>query len=91
MFLGSFLVGFGPILAVAPSAHADSTVTVMTRNVYLGADVGAALALIPDMPAAAQSLWDQLRATDIRLGAPALAREIVASKPDVLGMQEVAS
>ena len=39
MFLGTFLVGFGPILAVAPSAHADSTVTVMTRNVYLGADV----------------------------------------------------
>jgi endonuclease/exonuclease/phosphatase family metal-dependent hydrolase len=91
LLVGSFLAGFGPVLAAAPSAQADSTVTVMTRNVYLGADVGAALSLIPDMPGAAQSLWDQLRATDIIARAPALAREIVAAKPDVLGMQEVAS
>jgi hypothetical protein len=91
LLVGSFLAGFGPVLAAAPSAQADSTVTVMTRNVYLGADVGAALSLIPDMPGAAQSLWDQLRATDIIARTPALAREIVAAKPDVLGMQEVAS
>ena len=91
LLLGATLIGLGPILAVAPSAQADSTVTVMTRNVYLGADVAAALSLIPDMPAAAQSLWDQLRATDINVRAPALAREIIAARPDVLGMQEVAS
>lgn len=89
--LGSTLLGLGPVLAAAPSAHADSTVTVMTRNVYLGADVSAALSLIPSMPAAAQSLWDQMRATDISSRASALAREIVASRPDVLGMQEVAT
>ena len=91
ILLGSTLLGFGPALATAPSAHADSAVTVMTRNIYLGADVSAALALIPAMPAAAQSLWDQMRATDISSRAPALAHEIVTARPDVLGMQEVAT
>lgn len=60
----------------------------MTRNLYLGADVTEALSLIPDMPAAAQSLWDQVAATDFTARVPLLAREAAAAKPAVIGIQE---
>ena len=36
-------------------------ITVMSRNIYLGADVGVALDLIPNFPAAAQFMWDQMK------------------------------
>ena len=45
------------ILIAAPiaPAHADEeSFTVMSRNIYLGADVGVALELIPNLPDAAQ-------------------------------------
>ena len=38
---------------IPAQADADATVTVVSRNIYLGADVGSALELLPDMPAAA--------------------------------------
>ena len=49
----------------SPTAHAaDANVKVMSRNIYLGADVGVAMKLIPDFKAAAQFMWDQVAATD---------------------------
>lgn len=67
----------------------DSTeVTVLSRNIYLGADVGVALELIPDLPAAAQFMWDQVAATDFSRRAPVLARELTSLKPDVVAIQE---
>lgn len=74
----------------AAAAQTDATVevTVMTRNLYLGADVGPALALIPDLAAAGQFLWDQMRITDFERRAPALAAEVAASRPHVIGLQE---
>ena len=60
------------MLAPTTSAHADvPQITVMTRNLYLGADVGVAMELIPNLPAAAQFMWDQVRATDFNKRAPA--------------------
>ena len=70
-------------------AQAESpTVTVMTRNLYLGADVGVAMDLIPNLSAAAQFMWDQVKQTNFNKRAPRLAAEVVASRPDVVGIQE---
>jgi endonuclease/exonuclease/phosphatase family metal-dependent hydrolase len=67
---------------------AEETITVMSRNIYLGADVGVALDLIPDMPAAAQFMWDQVNKNDFSKRSIALAAEIKEYKPDVIGLQE---
>jgi endonuclease/exonuclease/phosphatase family metal-dependent hydrolase len=63
-------------------------VTVMSRNIYLGADVGVALELIPNFPKAAQFMWDQVKATDFNKRARKLAAEAAAEKPDLIGVQE---
>jgi len=75
-------------VVAAPPASADEEVVVMTRNLYLGADVAEALALIPDMAGAAQSLWDQVAATDFTARVPLLAQEAADARPAVIGIQE---
>lgn len=77
-----------PLGAAAPAQAADTDIVVMTRNLYLGADVAEALSLIPDMSAAAQSLWDQVAATDFTARVPLLAQEAADAKPAVIGIQE---
>ena len=73
----------------APTVYAESdNLTVMSRNLYLGADVGVALEKIPNFPAAAQFMWNQVRATDFTRRAPLLARQIIDSHADVIGIQE---
>jgi hypothetical protein len=76
------------LIPVVPAHAADTQVKVMTRNLYLGADVGVAMDLIPDLSAAAQFMWDQVKKTDFNKRAPKLAAEVIALKPDVVGMQE---
>ena len=72
-----------------PSAQAsDANLKVMSRNIYLGADVGVAMKLIPDFKAAAQFMWDQVAATDFSKRSPLLAKEIITNKADVVGIQE---
>ncbi|MBI4409358.1 MAG: endonuclease/exonuclease/phosphatase family protein, partial [Gemmatimonadetes bacterium] len=66
-------------------------VTVLTRNLYLGADVdpiiGAqSLAQIPGLAGAA---WATIQATDFPARAQALADEIAATRPHLVGLQEV--
>jgi endonuclease/exonuclease/phosphatase family metal-dependent hydrolase len=72
--------------------------TVMTRNLYLGADLTRAVAVIflpPDQQAQAfvaanttiRAIVDQ---TNFPLRARRLAREIDQRKPDLIGLQEVA-
>lgn len=70
------------------TAHADDSVTVMSRNLYLGADVAVALKLLPDMPAAAQFMWQQVAATDFSKRATVLAQELATNSPDVVALQE---
>jgi endonuclease/exonuclease/phosphatase family metal-dependent hydrolase len=60
----------------------------MSRNLYLGADVGIALEKIPDFSAAAQFMWDQVAATDFKKRAPLLAQEVISNGADVIGLQE---
>ncbi len=74
---------------ITPQAQAtDNHVTVMSRNLYLGADVGVALKLIPDFPAAAQYMWSQVKANDFSQRAPKLAQEAITNNADVIGIQE---
>ena len=78
-----------PITSI-PAAKATEPyqVTVMSRNLYLGADVGVALELIPDFPAAAQFMWNQVKQTDFTKRANKLAAEAALDKPALIGVQE---
>lgn len=71
-----------------PAQANEISFTVMSRNIYLGADVGVALELIPDLPAAAQFMWKQVQATDFSKRKLILAQEIKDQAPDVIGLQE---
>ena len=76
------------LIPVVPAQAAEAQVKVMTRNLYLGSDVGVAMDLIPNLSAAAQFMWDQVKKTDFNKRAPKLAAEVIAKKPDVVGLQE---
>lgn len=77
------------IASLAPAAASESEqVSVLSRNIYLGADVAVALELLPNMPGAAQLMWEQIAATDFNRRAPVLARELADLKPDVVALQE---
>lgn len=87
--LGLLLGGLGGMPVAAPAAGEEPVpVTVMSRNLYLGADVGEALERLPDMPAAAQFMWDQVHATDFPGRAPALAAAAARERPEVIALQE---
>ena len=81
------------------SAQADArkrkkphSVKVMTRNIYLGADLTAA-ANAPDTDTFCEEAGEILRdvtSTNFPLRAKALAAEILSRKPDLVGLQEAA-
>jgi len=62
----------------------------MTRNLYLGADVDAAMRLLPDIAAAAQAMWDHVRQTHFPRRRAVLVAEIRHERPHVIGLQEAA-
>ena len=76
------------LISITPAQAAEKPVTVMSRNLYLGADVGVALELIPDFSAAAQFMWSQVSATDFSKRAPVLAQEVIDNGADIVGLQE---
>ena len=71
------------------------TVTTMSRNLYLGAELGGAIGAVmsgdPDAIVTEVTLaWADVAATDFATRAEALADEIAAARPDVVGLQEAA-
>jgi endonuclease/exonuclease/phosphatase family metal-dependent hydrolase len=72
----------------------EKTVTVMTQNLYLGADVApvvqAALTDPSTVPLAVAEVWAKVRSTDFPARARALAGEIGRTRPDLIGLQEAA-
>jgi endonuclease/exonuclease/phosphatase family metal-dependent hydrolase len=94
--LAAFLAAAVPGAARAerPDDHGgDRRVTVMTRNLYLGADVSPAIAAVasgdPDaIVAAVSQVWANVRFTDFPARARGLAREIDEAQPDLIGLQE---
>ena len=72
-----------------PTANAaPAELTVMSRNIYLGADVGTAMKLLPNFAAAAQFMWDQVKHNDFEKRASKLALEAAREKPELIGIQE---
>jgi endonuclease/exonuclease/phosphatase family metal-dependent hydrolase len=75
--------------AIATRA-ADDEITVMTRNLYQGADLGPVIAA-PTQNAfllAVAAVLNQARATDLRGRMEAIAAEIDEARPDLVGLQE---
>ena len=68
------------------------TVTVMTRNIFLGADLGPALGATgtPEFIAANGAIFAQMQASNMPVRAKGLADEIRKRKPDLVGLQEAA-
>jgi endonuclease/exonuclease/phosphatase family metal-dependent hydrolase len=81
-----------PAPAGAGDGRNDRTVTVMTRNVYFGADLAPAIAArtVPELIAATTHIFAVVQASHIPARAEALAAEIAAAQPDVVGVQEAA-
>lgn len=76
-----------------PGAHGrGKQVDVMTRNLYLGADLGPAIAATtPDALSAANGqILREVVHNDFPTRAKGLAQELLAEKPDLVGLQEVA-
>jgi endonuclease/exonuclease/phosphatase family metal-dependent hydrolase len=66
-------------------------VVVMTRNIYLGADLGplTSATSVQEALAAIPGVIDKVKATDLPERAQALAAEITAAAPELVGLQEV--
>lgn len=75
----------------AAGAADDARLTVMTRNLFVGASVGAAFGARswPELVTAGDAAWAGLERTDFPARADALAEEIAGARPDVVGLQEV--
>ncbi|MFN8160303.1 MAG: endonuclease/exonuclease/phosphatase family protein [Solirubrobacterales bacterium] len=83
-----------PAVAQAKPGHKQkgSTVTVMTRNLYLGADLGPAIGAsgVSDFISKNGQILRDVDTNNFPVRAKGLAREIIQKNPDLVGMQEVA-
>jgi endonuclease/exonuclease/phosphatase family metal-dependent hydrolase len=82
-------------LMLVPVATADAkpaTVKVMTRNLYLGADLtpGVQATSLQQLVDAAGQILHSVDANNFPVRAKGLAQEIRSTKPDIVGLQEVA-
>ena len=77
--------------AVPPIPEPQGPLTVMTWNLYLGADVTPiGLATTPaELRQAVTDVFRQFLATNFSVRVEAIARQIVLKKPDIIGLQEV--
>lgn len=83
-----------PATAAAEQPHpfkGKRQVTVMTRNLYIGADLNPIFAAptIPQLVGAVTVAFLELQATRFPERAQAIAAEIDAERPEVIGLQEV--
>ncbi len=85
-----------PLIALlaAPAAEAKPgpKLTVMTRNIFLGGNIALPIPATSreDFEQRTTQLWQQVQATDFPARAKLLAREVRRTRPDVIGLQEVA-
>lgn len=77
---------------VAQAAKPEGQVKVMSRNIYLGADLTPALEADggTELAIEAQGIWNDVHSTLPAKRAKLQAKEIAEAKPDLVGLQEVA-
>ncbi len=70
---------------------ATDTITVMTRNMYVGADLDIVLAAqsLGEIPGLVAEAWATLQQTNDPERARAMAAEIAQAQPHLVGLQEV--
>lgn len=85
---------FAAVAQAKPAKRAPkgTNVKVMSRNLYLGADLGPAIqsTSTAGFLAANGGILRQVDATNFPVRAKGLAKEILGTEPDLVGMQEVA-
>ncbi len=88
----------GSVTALPAAAKDQPDLTVMTRNIYLGSSLAPAIEIDPADPLAPQKfigavaeIYGTMLFTDFPTRAQALAAEIAATQPDLIGLQEVSN
>jgi len=72
------------------NAGGNKLLTVMTRNLYLGAELTGVFGKSGlDFLLATTDVWRMVQRNDFAVRAEAIAGEIAAARPDVIGLQEV--
>jgi len=81
-----------PAIADAAKRKKPVKLSVMTRNVYLGGDISKPLLAgdIDEFKRINGELWNTVQTTNFPARAKLLAKEIGKTKPDLIGLQEVA-
>jgi endonuclease/exonuclease/phosphatase family metal-dependent hydrolase len=79
--------------AQLPRANNHKTINVMTRNLYLGANLQAAFdAMVTGnrdaIVAAVSEIWKKVGFTDFPARAGGIAQEVEQAQPDLIGLQE---
>jgi endonuclease/exonuclease/phosphatase (EEP) superfamily protein YafD len=74
----------------ASMAGGNKVIGVMTRNLYLGADLTPVIQSqsLPQFLAATTAVWTMVRKNDFHARAHAVAAEIAANRPALVGLQE---
>ena len=98
MCTGSLVIVSSPTSAQAADSgrgdagerRAGEVVRVMTRNIFLGADLGPAFrsTTAAGFIAANGEIFNQVGATNMPVRSKGLAKEILRAEPDVVGLQE---
>src|SRR5918998_3100800 len=87
-------IALAAVLLLPPAAEAQKApeLSVMTRNIYLGGDIAKPIPATDraDFERRNSELWAVVRGTDFPARAKLLAREVRRTRPDVIGLQEVA-
>jgi len=92
LLVACLLLLLGPVAAGKPDLGGPRGVTVMTRNLYFGFGEEDVL-LAPDFDSlvvAVTDAWQSVQDTDFNERAEAIADEIAAGRPDLVGLQEAA-
>jgi endonuclease/exonuclease/phosphatase family metal-dependent hydrolase len=93
VFIRGSVILLSTIFLLSPNFATAQDFTVMTRNLYIGAEIQS-LAAAPDIPTfitGVQNALDQMAANDFTERAVALAAEIAEKNPHLVGLQEVYS
>ena len=88
--LGLLILGGALIASSGEARRSPLTIRVLTRNLYLGANLDPIVKAksAPEAFAGVQAGWAEVQANDFPTRARAIAREIATVKPDFVGFQE---